>query len=281
MEQLKGAQIAKEMLDHLSVAIAEHKKKPALAVVLVGDDQASRLYVTLKEKAAKQIGMRFFAFNFFAKADEHQILETVHNINADPSIHAMIVQLPLPGGLDTAKIIDAIDPQKDADGFSPRSEFAQSENLDNITIWPVFPRAIIKLIEGSGQQIIGKKAITIANSKEFGETMTKMLSSRGTFAQYVLSADFEQQKEVIKEADIVVSAVGKGGFLKGSDLKDGVIVIDGGIEKIGEKVRGDFDGSTAENKEGWYSPVPGGVGPVTIACLLENTFLAFKNSLHK
>ena len=263
-------------MDRLRVDIAQEKKKPALAVVLVGDDPASRLYVDLKERAAKQLGMRFFKFNFFAKADEHQILETVQSINADPSIHAMIIQLPLPDGLDASKIIDVINPEKDADGFSPRSEFSRSENFDTIVMWPVFPRAIIKLIESSGQQVIGKKAVTIANSKEFGETMTRMLSSRGMFSQYVLFSDFEQQKELIKDADVVVTAIGKHGFLKGVDVKEGVIVIDGGIEKFEGKVLGDFDVQSAQEMNGWYSPVPGGVGPATIACLLENVYNAFK-----
>ena len=276
MKQLKGAKIAKEILDRLRVVLDGKNAKPALAVVLVGDDPASRLYVDLKEKAAKQIGMRFFRFTFFAKADEQQIIETIQNINSDPTIHAMIVQLPLPDTLDTKKIIDAIDPQKDADGFSPRSEFAKSENFDHIPMLPVFPKAIIKLIESSGQQTIGKKAITIANSPKFGKTMTKMLSSRGMFAQYILSSDFEQQKELIRDADVIVSAVGKHGFIKGGDLKEGVIVIDGGIEKAGEKVCGDLDGQSVQEMIGWYSPVPGGVGPVTIACLLENVYNAFE-----
>ena len=194
------------------------------------------------------------------------IINLIKKLNADKKINGIIVQLPLPAGFDTGKILAAVDPKKDADGFCAEEKFLQ----------PVFPHAIMLLIESSGEKLENKKAVVIANSDEFGKTMTATLSQKGVSAEYVISGKIQSNLGKIGEADIVVSAVGSPGLLKGQMCKEGAIIIDGGIEKVGGKVFGDVDFASFETKNGFLTPVPGGVGPVTIACLLENTFLAFK-----
>jgi len=263
MKLLYGKPVAEKILRRLKGAISASAKKPGLAVILVGCDEASKIYVSLKEKAAKEIGMNFFRFDLGEKTSQQEIIERIKELNGDILVSGIIVQLPLPAGFDTQEIISSIDPKKDADGFSGK-------------LTPVFPHAILRLLESSEENLNSKKAVIVANSEIFGSTMVKILSERNIVAQYFLADDISGNLEKIKEADIVISAVGKLGLLKGEMFKQEAIVIDGGIEKIGEKVVGDVDFSVLENFSGFVSPVPGGVGPVTIACLLENVYLAFE-----
>lgn len=274
MKLLYGKPIAQEILDRLKSAIFQCDQKPGLAVVLVGDDSASHIYVNLKEKAAREIGMAFFRFQFEKTVEEKMILETLAEINADERIHGVIVQLPLPAHFDTQKIIDAIQVRKDADGFHPENtaRFLAGNGL----LWPVFPHAIVKLIKGSGEDLAGKKGVVLANSAEFGSVMCAALEREKIDAEYVLREELPAKLSKVKEADVVVSAVGSPGLLRGEMFKEGAIVIDGGIEKVGEKVVGDVDFASTEGKNGFLTPVPGGVGPVTIACLLENVYESFK-----
>lgn len=266
MELIYGKLIAEKILNRLKNDIFLVEKKPGLAVVLVGSDKASQIYVNLKEKTAREIGMDFFRFDLSEDASQEEILTLIGSLNADEKVHGMIVQLPLPGGLDTHKIISSIDPQKDADGLQGKSEILE----------PVFPRAILKMIQGAGLKIAEKKALVVANSDDFGAIMCKMLRSENLVANYILSENIQSKLSEIIDADIVVSAVGSPGLLRGEMFKEGAVVIDGGIDKVGEKVFGDVDFASTEGKNGFLTPVPGGVGPVTIACLLENVFLAFK-----
>jgi methylenetetrahydrofolate dehydrogenase (NADP+) / methenyltetrahydrofolate cyclohydrolase len=266
MKLLYGKPIADKILDRLKKDIAAGLEKPGLAVVLVGDDAASKIYVALKEKTAHEIGMNFFRHDLSQDVSESEILGLIQKLNADEKVHGIIVQLPLPKKFNTEEIISTISSEKDADGFSAKSRLA-----------PVFAHAIMLLLESSGEKLENKKAIVIANSDEFGKVMKNALNQKGVLAEHVLAknlSDFGQ----IEAADIVVSAVGSPGLLKGEMLKDGAIVVDGGIEKVDGKVVGDVDLASTEVKNGFLTPVPGGVGPVTIACLLENVFLAFKAS---
>lgn len=265
MKLLYGKPIADKIINQLKNDIAISAKKPGLAVILVGDDEASHLYVSLKEKEAREIGMNFYRFDLSEKVPENEIIDLVQKLNDDENTHGIIVQLPLPKNFDTEKIISTINPKKDADGFSAKSELT-----------PVFSHAILLLIESSGETLENKKAAIIANSDEFGKVMAETLLKKNISAEYFISRHMLSNLNKVKDADIVVSAVGSCGFLKGEMLKDEVIVIDGGIEKVNGKVMGDVDFASVEGKNGFLSPVPGGVGPVTIACLLKNTYLAFK-----
>jgi methylenetetrahydrofolate dehydrogenase (NADP+)/methenyltetrahydrofolate cyclohydrolase len=203
---------------------------------------------------------------FSARDTEKDILQAIKELNQDENIHGIIVQLPLPKKFDASKIIHTIDPRKDADGF-----FAKS-------VAPVFPQAIIKLLDScpkvqpSGLRRLNLlRAVVIANSKIFGETMAEVLAKKKIRAEYILMPNVKGQMSNIKSADIVITAVGRPGWLKGEMLKKGAIVIDGGISKRGAKVLGDADFASVSKVAGALSPVPGGVGPVTIACLLQNT----------
>ena len=267
MKLLYGKPIADDILNRLKNDLSLREKKPGLAVILIGDNQASHLYVSLKEKTAHEIGMNFSRFDFAKNVSENEILKLIQKLNADEKIHGIIVQLPLPKGFNTEKIIASISSEKDADGFCAKNE----KDLQ-----PVFSRAIMLLAESSGEILKGKKAAIVANSDEFGEIMTIVFEQKNVLAEYFLAKDISANLSKIREADIVVSAVGSSGFLYGQMLKEGTIVIDGGIEKVNGKVTGDVDFASIKEKTGFISPVPGGVGPLTIACLLENVYIAFK-----
>lgn len=274
MKLLYGAPIAKKILTALKADILSEVEKPGLAVVLIGKNKASEIYVGLKEKKAKEIGMNFSLFNFTENATEAEILQCLESLNKDKKINGIIVQLPLPAGFDTEKIISALDPRKDVDGFHRENaeKFLQGES----EIFPVFPHAIVKLLESAGENLEGKKAVVLGNSQEFGRLMQLALEQKGLLAEFVLASQLSSKLGKINEADVVVSAVGFPGLLSGQMLKDGTIIIDGGIEKVGDQVFGDVDFGSTKDLDGFITPVPGGVGPVTIACLLENTWLAFK-----
>jgi len=274
MKLLYGKLVAQILLSRLKNDILMLDKKPGLAVVLVGNDSASKLYVDLKEKKAEEIGINFSRYDFPENVSQDEILSQIEKLNADEKINGIIVQLPLPKNFDTQKIISSIDPKKDVDGFHP--ENTQLFLKGEAGMSPVFPRAIAQLIKSVGENLNGKTGIVIANSDEFGQIMSTMLSRENVIAQYVLTENIPSKLGEIKVSDIVVSAVGSPGLLGGQMFKDGSIIIDGGIEKVGDSVLGDVDFASTEALSGWITPVPGGVGPLTIACLLENTFLAFE-----
>ncbi|NTW26999.1 MAG: bifunctional 5,10-methylenetetrahydrofolate dehydrogenase/5,10-methenyltetrahydrofolate cyclohydrolase [Candidatus Moranbacteria bacterium] len=274
MKLLYGKPVAEKILSRLKRDISLCDSKPGLAVILVGNDKASHLYVNLKEKTAVEIGMNFFRHDLRDDVAQEEILQLIEKLNADEKVHGIIVQLPLPQGFDTQKIISNIDPKKDADGFHPTNTelFLQGK----FGIAPVFPRAILQLIASSREDLKDKKAVVVANSDEFGKIMSAMLKRENIIASYILSGNISSQLGQIGDSDIVVSAVGSPGLLRGEMLKNGSIVIDGGIEKVGDKVFGDVDFGSVKALDGFITPVPGGVGPVTIACLLENVYLAFE-----
>lgn len=274
MKLLLGKPVADEILNRLKGDISLSEQKPGLAVILIGSDKASKIYVDLKEKKAKEIGMNFFRSDLPENVSQDEVIKLIEKFNCDKLVHGIIVQLPLPQGFETEKIISTIDPKKDADGFHPTNAklFLKGAN----GIFPVFPRAISLLMRSAGEELLEKRAVILANSQEFGATMSAMLEREGVSSQYILARDIPSSLEQIKGADIVVSAMGSPELIKGEMLKDGAIVIDGGIEKVGEKVFGDVDFGSTEALNGYITPVPGGVGPLTIACLLENTYLAFE-----
>ncbi|MFA4817933.1 MAG: bifunctional 5,10-methylenetetrahydrofolate dehydrogenase/5,10-methenyltetrahydrofolate cyclohydrolase [Parcubacteria group bacterium] len=281
MKLLRGKRIAGKILADLKKAIKKENNRPGLAVILIGENKASGVYVGLKKKAAKEIGINFSLHKFKEFEKEAVIIGKIKELNENKKIHGIIVQLPLPKNFSTQKIINTISLAKDADGFSaqggpaegwhPKVDKLCSKNYTKTL--PVFPHAIILLIESSKQKLQGKRAIVIANSKKFGETMTAALKREKIRGEYILYKNYKKCLPAIGRADILISAVGKPGFLKGDMVKKGVIIIDGGITKIGKKVLGDVDLKSVKNKVSYISPVPGGVGPVTIACLLENVYL--------
>jgi methylenetetrahydrofolate dehydrogenase (NADP+) / methenyltetrahydrofolate cyclohydrolase len=277
MKILRGKKIAGEILKNLKKSIIKGKIKPRLAVVLVGENKASKLYIKLKARAAKKISIDFVLYKLKAAAKEKEVISLIKQLNKDKKISGMIIQLPLPKKLNTDKIIKIINPVKDADGF-------HAENIKKFLdgkkgIEPVFPTAITKLLESTKINLKNKKAIIVANSQIFGKIMQEALSRKKIISQIILKSDFNRKINLLKNADIVITAVGQPKLIKGTMIKRGVIIIDGGITKKGKKVFGDVDFNSVAKLAGYLSPVPGGVGPVTVACLLENVYkLTFINS---
>lgn len=270
MRLLRGKKIASEILANIKKKIERDESKPGLVVILVGENKSSKLYIKLKARAAKKIGMGFVLFKFKGSAKEKEIIKLIKKLNKDKNTNGIIVQLPLPKKLNTQKIIKTISPNKDADGFNPKNtrEFLKGQGK----IYPVFPLAIIRLIESARVDLKSKKAVIIANSEIFGKIMSAALKTKINRVEYIISNKIKDSLDIIRNADIVITAIGKPKLIKGIMLKKGAIVIDGGIKKIGKKTLGDVDFNSAVKIAGYLSTVPGGVGPVTVACLLENVY---------
>ena len=297
MQLIKGREIADNILDNIRLKIEKMETKPTLAVILIGEDKASEIYVGLKEKAAREIGMNFNLFKYDSDVEEEVVLNKIKEINENKSIDGLIVQLPLPEKLDKHKIINAIDPQKDVDGFCEVNQELFFQNQE--VLYPVFPKAIIKMVEfalknrtpsvlsdvspfeykgGEGNAVCkftNTKAVIVCQSDDFGKIMQKYFEKIKIEAQYVFCDNVENETGLIKNADIIVTACGIKNLLNFEMVKDRVIIIDGGIVKEGGKVLGDIDFESFRETDCFISPVPGGVGPVTVACLLENVYLAY------
>jgi len=273
MNILYGKAVSAKILADLKEKIAKEKTAPSLAVILVGNDKASEIYVGLKKKRAEEIGIDFELARFDENCQENEIIEKIKEFNGNEKINGIIVQLPLPNKFDTQEIINAISLEKDVDGFSV---FKRSGKLE-----PVFPKAIIALIKSNDKNFAGKNAVVIANSEKFGSVMKSALEKEGIKAEYVLRGDLKNNIGKLKNSDIVMTAVGEKNLINGDMLKNGVIVVDGGIVEENGKVFGDVDFESTKEMEGFISPVPGGVGPVTIACLLENVYSAYRRKSNR
>lgn len=276
MHIIKGEKIAEDILGELAQKMDALEVKPGLAVILVGDDEASRLYVNLKEKASRKIGINFYKFEFEngenSEDVEKKVIQKIQNLNSDNEVDGIIVQLPLPGSIDAQKVINNINPSKDVDGFHPESVNLFFE--DREYFWPVFPKAIMKLVESIEINLLNKSGCVIANSERFGEVMVKAMNKKGMEAEYVLTRDLGNNIAKTMKADVLVTACGVPQIITGEMVKEGVVIIDGGISKEGKKILGDVDFDSVKDKAAFISPVPGGVGPVTVASLMENVYLA-------
>ncbi|MEK7614363.1 MAG: bifunctional 5,10-methylenetetrahydrofolate dehydrogenase/5,10-methenyltetrahydrofolate cyclohydrolase [Patescibacteria group bacterium] len=269
MNFLYGKSVAERILGDVKKKIAESGITPGLAVVLVGDDKASQIYISLKEKKAREIGFYFEKHLFLADAKTEEIVNLIKVLNGKPNIHGILVQLPLPPRMDTDAIITAIAPAKDADGFHKETiEKFLAEGKDCI---PIFPRAILEMAKESGTPLNKKKAVIVVNSALFGNVLQKALESEGLTVKIIQSTEVEKHKDALKEADVVVTACGRPGLIKRDMVPNAVLIIDGGISEAHGKTVGDLARGSFEGTDILISPVPGGVGPVTVACLLRRT----------
>ena len=261
---IDGKRIAKDIIARAARERADLGFSPGLGVVLVGDDPASHLYVGLKEKACKEIGIAFERVYLSADAGPGIVLRAVEAINRRQDIDAILVQLPLPPHLNANAVIAAMDPEKDVDGFHP-DNVERLRNGDPVIV-PGLAAGILALIKSTGEPLAGKRALVVANSPEFYAPVETVLRSAG------LSPSFARPDEAgarTRDADVLVVAVGMAGWLTGAMVKPGAIVIDVGTNKAGGKTVGDADASVAEVAS-HLTPVPGGVGPVTVAMLVKN-----------
>jgi len=245
---------------------------PGLAVVLVGDNAASQVYVRNKRRTTETVGMRSFAFDLPATAGETEVLDRVRALNADPAVNGILVQLPLPKHIDPERVIETLDPLKDVDGFHPYN--VGRLVLKMPTLRPCTPYGCMTMLAETGENLVGKHAVVIGQSNIVGRPMAlELLMARCTVT--ICHSATRNLPGLLRQADIVVAAVGKAKFVQGDWIKSGAIVIDVGMNRDeAGKLCGDVDFAAARERAGWITPVPGGVGPMTIATLLANTLRA-------
>ena len=274
---LDGKALAAQIKAELSKEVEKLEQRqitPGLAVVLVGDDPASQIYVRAKEKACLKIGVASFQHRLKATTTQEELLTLIADLNGDTRVHGILVQLPLPKHLNEEKITEAIDPSKDVDGFHPY-------NIGKLLIGeaifhPCTPLGIIKLLESTGMEISGKEAVVVGRSNIVGKPVALMLLQRHATVTICHSRTVNLP-ERIGRADIVVAAVGRAEMIRGEWIKEGAVVIDVGINRTKEgKLLGDVGFEEASKRASFITPVPGGVGPMTIAMLLYNTVEAAK-----
>ncbi|WHZ17783.1 MAG: methenyltetrahydrofolate cyclohydrolase /methylenetetrahydrofolate dehydrogenase (NADP+) [Nitrospira sp.] len=264
------AQQVREGLAKESAAVlAKTGMKPGLATILVGDDPASHLYVKSKQKACDAAGIYIDDSKLPANTTQAELLTLISQKNADPKIHGILVQLPLPKHIDSKVILDAVSAQKDADGFHPYNFGRLVEGS------PIFeactPKGVIKMIESTGVSIEGKRAVVLGRSNIVGKPLALMLLHRNATVT-ICHSKTKDLPAVCREAELLLVAIGKAKFVTADMVREGAVVIDVGTNRLPDgKVVGDVDFEAVSQKAGWISPVPGGVGPMTIAMLLDNT----------
>ena len=291
---ISGKEIAQDLRNKLKQEISDLKNKtgsvPGLAVVQVGNVAASSVYVKAKTKSAKEVGIEVIDHHLPEETTEAELLKIVGNLNNQDNVNGILVQLPLPKHINEQLILDSIHPDKDADGFHPLNVgklSIASHNNENLLI-PCTPYGCLIMLKGLGIDLSGKNAVVIGRSNIVGKPMAQLLLKESCTVTIAHSRT-NNIKEIWKNADILVAAVGRPKMVKGDWIKNGAIVIDVGINRttieaeggIKNKLVGDVDFDEASKNASAITPVPGGVGPMTIACLLRNTTIAFKNSLKK
>ncbi|MEP6656474.1 MAG: bifunctional methylenetetrahydrofolate dehydrogenase/methenyltetrahydrofolate cyclohydrolase FolD [Betaproteobacteria bacterium] len=251
---------------------AQGKPTPGLAVVLVGENAASQVYVRSKRRTSESAGMQSFAFDLPAATSHEALIAVIDRLNADPAVHGILVQLPLPKHVDSEAITERIDPAKDVDGFHPCN--IGRLVLKRPTLRPCTPYGCMTLLHSTGEDLVGKHAVVIGQSNIVGRPMAlELLMARCTVT--ICHSATRDLPGLVGQADIVVAGVGKANFVQGEWIKAGAIVIDVGINRQDDgTLCGDVDFVAAKERAGWITPVPGGVGPMTIATLLGNTLRA-------
>ena len=263
----------------IAARIAGGKSRPGLAVILVGDDPASKIYVGKKIEACEQIGLASKAIYPPAATTQQELLEIIDDFNTDPDVHGILVQLPLPAHMDSGAIIDRIAPHKDVDGFHPYNVGRLAQRIPNMRACT--PLGIIRLLEEIGEPFRSRKAVIVGASNIVGRPMALELLLKGATVTvcHRFTRDLENE---VGQADILVVAVGKAGLVPGEWVKPGATVIDVGMNRNADgKLTGDVEYAAASERAAWITPVPGRVGPMTVAMLMENTLLAAKVSDEK
>jgi len=269
---IDGKAVAQQTESEVARAIARLDFRPGLVAVRVGNDPASEVYVRNKAKKARELGIEGRELIFPDTMSEGELLAEVERLNGDDAVDGILVQLPLPQQIDPRKVIDAIDPAKDVDGFHPIN--VGLLHLGRRALVPCTPAGVIRLIESTGEPIDGKHAVIIGRSDIVGKPMAALLLQRNATVTICHSRTRELAR-LAREADLLVAAIGKPRFVTAEMIKPGAIVIDVGINRIvvdgKNKLAGDVDFAGASEVAAWITPVPGGVGPMTIATLMKNT----------
>ena len=286
MVRIDGIAVAAKVMEETRIriaALAQRGITPGLAVVLVGDDPASRAYVRSKDRKAAELGLHSVKNELKADTTQAELLAVVAELNADPSIHGILVQSPPPPHIDEAEIVKAIDPRKDVDGFHPVN-VAKLAMEDPTGFVPCTPLGCIRLLIETGIETAGRKAVVVGRSMIVGKPMALLLMKRGPGGDATVTVAHSRTRDlaaVTREADIVIAAIGRPHFLGADHIREGAVVIDVGINRIedpshpkGYRLVGDVDYDAVAEKCAAITPVPGGVGPMTIAMLMSNCVTA-------
>ena len=286
MQLLDGKKVSEDIKNEIAAEVAQMKAKgekvPHLAAVIVGNDGASLTYVGSKVKSCERVGFESTLIKMPSTTSETELLKKIKELNTNDAIDGFIVQLPLPKQIDTQKIIEAIDPSKDVDGFHPEN-FGKMA-LDMSTFIPATPFGILELLERYNVETKGKHTVVIGRSHIVGRPMSILMGRKGFPGNSTVTVTHSHSKninQITSQADIIISALGVPNFLKAEMVKDDVVIIDVGITRVddettekGYRIVGDVDFENVSQKASYITPVPGGVGPMTIAMLLKNTLLA-------
>ena len=280
MVLIDGKKVSAEVRVCLAKEAKELKEKtgrvPGLATVLVGDDPASAVYVRNKNKICRELGFKSFEQKLSLDTSEAKLLKLIKELNSNNDIHGILVQLPLPNQIDSEKILQAIDPNKDVDGFHPIN--VGKLVVGNALLTPCTPSGIIKLLDHYEIDISGKHAVVLGRSNIVGKPVSMLLLQRNATIT-ICHSRTKNLEEITRSADILVAAIGRANFVTENMVRKGAIVIDVGINRVDGKLTGDINFETVSKKASYITPVPGGVGPMTIALLMENTLKAFKKSI--
>ncbi len=280
MSQLiDGRQLSKDLKAKIKQETSSMKTKPGLAVVLVGEDPASQVYVNSKEKACKNLGFYSEKVVLPVKTTEEELLAEVDRLNNDAKIHGILVQLPLPSHLNEEVVINNINPEKDVDVFHPfnvgqLTMMKRLPDLDEL-LAPCTPKGIMRMLQQTGTDLDGKKAVVLGRSNLVGKPIALLLLASNATVE-ICHSHTKNLAKVTKAADILIAAVGRPKFVTAEMVKPGAVVIDVGINRTDEGLVGDVDFEQVKDVASHITPVPGGVGPMTIACLMENTLLLAK-----
>jgi methylenetetrahydrofolate dehydrogenase (NADP+)/methenyltetrahydrofolate cyclohydrolase len=270
---LNGKSLANEIKDNLKEEISSYHRKIGLAVVLVGEDQASHLYVSMKKKATEYVGMESISLQFPEDISEEKLISEIEKLNTNSKVDGILVQLPLPNHIDSNKILEIVSPEKDVDGFHPYNVGGVLSGLD--TFAPSTPVGMVELLDKYEIDIQGKNVVVVGASNIVGKPIASLLLNRNATVE-ICHIYTENLKEHTLKADILVVAVGKANLITADMVKEGVVILDVGINKVGNKIVGDVDFDAVSKKASYITPVPGGVGPMTIAMLLKNTLKSAK-----
>jgi methylenetetrahydrofolate dehydrogenase (NADP+)/methenyltetrahydrofolate cyclohydrolase len=275
---LDGKAIAQALRDNIKTQVAAlqaaGKRVPGLAVVIVGEDPASQIYVRNKHQATEAVGMRSVKMVLPASATQQEVIDVVNKLNADPGIDGILVQLPVPKQINSKAVIDAIAVDKDVDGFNPENLGLLAQRTPRLR--PCTPYGCMKMLDHAGIDVKGMDAVVLGQSNIVGRPAALELLMRGA----TVTICHSQTKDLpghVRRADLIVAGIGKPEFVKGDWIKPGAVVLDVGINRLPSgKVVGDVEFETAKERASWITPVPGGVGPMTIAMLIQNTLEAYQ-----
>lgn len=282
MRVLEGKSVSQKLRANVKAEIAEllktAKRAPGLAVVLVGEDPASQVYVRNKEKACEEVGITSYSYRLPADTKQEQLIALIHQLNADDKIDGILLQLPLPKGLDTQACLETICPKKDVDGLHPENQGRLALGLDGIR--PCTPAGTMFLLDYYGYSLSGKNCVVLGRSPLVGRPLSMMLNSKPVDATVTMCHSKTQNiAEILKKADFIFLAIGIPNFLKPDMVKEDAVIIDIGINRTENGLCGDADYKALENKVAAMTPVPGGIGLMTISQLLENTVQAWKSKM--